>query len=200
MALPSLSRWQICRARSLDVIQLRRQDILFTNHLDTFFVSAVIQIKKQVIINILILCLMWYKYKGKFNSNHQSSGYIYAWKFKWCYTNTRQANLVASPIIWKFVWWDTNTTASSHLWYKYRGQFSPTQSILKYFELLNMVRISRRQDILALEPKNPGYVARNSWLYSQEPYNVKIVYWTLLRKLLNSTHLVNISKNIVKCW
>ena len=33
---------------------------------------------------------------------------------------------------------------------------------------------------MAIEPKNPGYIARNSWLYSQEPYNLEIAYWTYM--------------------
>ena len=131
MALPSLSGWQICRARSLDVIQLRRQDILFTNHLDTF------------------MYLLWYKSRnklsstssfciwcdtntslGKFNSNHQS---LDTFMYVSCDTNrkinfTHHPHFVfgviqiqrqvysTSPIIWihLFIWYDTNRATSYH--------------------------------------------------------------------------------------
>ena len=57
------------------------------------YVSAVIQIEKQVIINILILYLMWYKYKGKFNSNHQS---LDTFMYVSCDTN-RKINFTHHP-------------------------------------------------------------------------------------------------------
>ena len=36
------------------------------------------------------------------------------------------------------------------------------------------------QKILAIQPDFYGYIATNSGLYSQDPYNLKIAYWTYM--------------------
>ena len=45
------------------------------------------------------------------------------------------------------------------------------------------------QKILAIQPDFCGYIATNSGLYSQDPYNLKIAYWTSdMEFVKNFTH------------